>query len=97
MKNCVVQFYMEPEGFSQPDFVNIKVNEELLEYSKKSSKLYADRCGADYVLINKPKINHIADLRERKQWISEEDHHPNQQSHDLWAQELLEFHRMLYK
>jgi hypothetical protein len=34
MKNCVVQFYMEPEGFSQPDFVNIKVNEELLEYSK---------------------------------------------------------------
>ena len=59
MKNCVVQFYMEPAGFSQPDFVNIKVNEELLEYSKKSSKLYADRCGADYVLINKPKINHF--------------------------------------
>ena len=46
MKNCVVQFYMEPEGFSQPDFVNIKVNEELLEYSKKSSKLYAQFIGS---------------------------------------------------
>ena len=65
MKNCVVQFYMEPTGFSQPDFVNIKVNKELLEYSKKSSKLYADKCGADYVLINKPKINHIHPTFER--------------------------------
>ena len=45
----------------------------------------------------KPKINHIADLRERKQWISDEDHHPNQQSHDLWARELLDFNRTLYK
>ena len=45
----------------------------------------------------KPKINHIADLREREQWISNDDHHPNQQSHDLWAQELLDFNRTLYK
>jgi hypothetical protein len=45
----------------------------------------------------KPKINHIADLREKKQWISEEDHHPNQQSHDLWSKELLDFYRNLYK
>ena len=45
----------------------------------------------------KPKLNHIADLREKKQWISEDDHHPNQQSHDLWSQELLDFYRTLYK
>jgi hypothetical protein len=45
----------------------------------------------------KPKLNHIADLREKQQWISDEDHHPNQQSHNLWAQELLDFNRTLYK
>ena len=45
----------------------------------------------------KPTLNHIADLREKKQWISEDDHHPNQQSHDLWSQELLDFYRTLYK
>jgi hypothetical protein len=56
---------MEPAGFSQPNFVNIKVNEELLEYSKKSSKLYADKCEADYILIDKPKINHVHPTFER--------------------------------
>lgn len=80
MKNCVVQFYMEPSGFSQPNFVNIKVNEELLEYSKKSSKLYADKCGADYVLISKPRINHVHPTFERfdlffnMEWWKKYDH-----------------------
>jgi lipopolysaccharide biosynthesis glycosyltransferase len=80
MKNCVVQFYMESAGFPQPNFVNIKVNEELLEYSKKSSKLYANKCGADYILINKPKINHIHptferfDLFSNMKWWKKYDH-----------------------
>jgi lipopolysaccharide biosynthesis glycosyltransferase len=80
MKNCVVQFYMESAGFPQPNFVNIKVNKELLEYSKKSSKLYANRCGADYILINKPKINHIHptferfDLFSNMEWWKKYDH-----------------------
>ena len=80
MKNCVVQFYMEPAGFPQPNFVNIKVNEELLEYSKKSSKLYANKCGANYILINKPKINHIHptferfDLFSNMEWWKKYDH-----------------------
>jgi lipopolysaccharide biosynthesis glycosyltransferase len=71
---------MESAGFSQPNFVNIKVNEELLEYSKKSSKLYANRCGADYILINKPKINHIHptferfDLFSNMEWWKKYDH-----------------------
>jgi lipopolysaccharide biosynthesis glycosyltransferase len=71
---------MEPAGFPQPNFVNIKVNEELLEYSKKSSKLYANRCGANYILINKPKINHIHptferfDLFSNMEWWKKYDH-----------------------
>ena len=65
MKNCVVQFHMETSGFSQPNFVDIKVNAELLEYSKKSSKLYADKCAADYVLIDSPRINHLHPTFER--------------------------------
>jgi lipopolysaccharide biosynthesis glycosyltransferase len=71
---------MEPAGFPQPNFVNIKVNEELLEYSKKSSKLYANKCGANYILINKPKINHIHptferfDLFSNMEWWKKYDH-----------------------
>ena len=65
MKSCVVQFYMSPEGFPSPDFVNIKVNEELLYYSKLSSSMYAKRCGADYVLVDQPRINHVHPTFER--------------------------------
>jgi lipopolysaccharide biosynthesis glycosyltransferase len=71
---------MESAGFPQPNFVNIKVNEELLEYSKKSSKLYANKCGANYILINKPKINHIHptferfDLFSNMEWWKKYDH-----------------------
>jgi lipopolysaccharide biosynthesis glycosyltransferase len=71
---------MESAGFPQPNFVNIKVNKELLEYSKKSSKLYANKCGANYILINKPKINHIHptferfDLFSNMEWWKKYDH-----------------------
>lgn len=45
----------------------------------------------------KPKKNHIEDLRSKKQWISEEDHHPNQDSHNELAEELIYFYRKLYQ
>ena len=44
-----------------------------------------------------PKISHIADLRQKQQWISEDDHHPNQASHDQWADDLLKFYKSLHK
>lgn len=65
MKNCVVQFYMDTSGFINPNFVNISVNKELLEYSKKSAKLYAEKYQADYVLIDQPKIKHVHPTFER--------------------------------
>jgi len=65
MKNCVVQFFMETKTFSNPDFVNIKVNQELLQYSKKSAKIYADKCKVDYILISTPRINHVHPTFER--------------------------------
>jgi len=80
MKSCVVQFYMSPEGFPSPDFVNIKVNEELLYYSKLSSSMYAKRCGADYVLVDQPRINHVHPTFERfdlffnPEWWKKYDH-----------------------
>lgn len=44
----------------------------------------------------KPKINHIADVRNKKQWISDDDHHPNQVSQNNWANDLLDFYRVIY-
>lgn len=45
----------------------------------------------------RPQTSHIADLRQKQQWIAENDHHPNQVSHDEWARDLLEFHRTRHK
>jgi hypothetical protein len=45
----------------------------------------------------RPQTSHIADLRQKQQWIAENDHHPNQVSHDEWARDLLEFHRSRHK
>ena len=79
MKNCLVQFYMPTDGFADPTFVNIKVNQELLEYSKSSSSIYADKCGADYILIDNPRINHVHPTFERfdlffnQEWWKEYD------------------------
>ena len=44
-----------------------------------------------------PKDSHIADLRQKQLWISEDDHHPNQVSHDEWADNLLEFYKILHQ
>ena len=44
-----------------------------------------------------PKISHIADLRQKQQWISEDDHHPNQVSHNEWADNLLDFYKSLHR
>jgi len=80
MRNCIVQFYMETTGFSQPDFVNISINKELLEYSKKSAKLYAEKCQADYILVDQPRINHVHPTFERfdlffnDEWWKKYDH-----------------------
>ena len=43
-----------------------------------------------------PKICHLNDLREKQLWISDEDHHPNQISHNQWAEELTNFYKKLY-
>ena len=36
------------------------------------------------------KTSQIEDLRSKRQWFSADDHHPNQQSHDEWADKILE-------
>lgn len=36
------------------------------------------------------KTSQIEDLRSKRQWFSTDDHHPNQQSHDEWADKILE-------
>jgi hypothetical protein len=80
MKNCVVQFYMDTVGFANPNFVNIGINKELLEYSKNSARLYAERCQADYILVDQPKIKHVHPTFERfdlffnDEWWTKYDH-----------------------
>jgi hypothetical protein len=44
-----------------------------------------------------PTICHIDDLRKKQEWISLEDDHPNQKSHNDWADDILYFYKELYK
>ena len=44
-----------------------------------------------------PEGCQIEDLRKNKQWFREDDHHPNQESHNFYAKELLTKYRGLYK
>jgi hypothetical protein len=65
MRTLVIQFFMEPKSFEEPNFVNIGLDRELLEYSKLSARLYAKKCKADYKLITEPKINYKHPTFER--------------------------------
>lgn len=65
MKNCVVQFHIPAERFSNPSYNNIGVNEQLMKYSLYSVEQYANRVGADYRLIQQKKINWIHPTFER--------------------------------
>lgn len=44
------------------------------------------------------KVDHsqIQDLRNKSQWISTEDHHPNQDNHNFYAEELYTKYKELY-
>lgn len=65
MKNLVVQFFIPPEGFSDPTYNNLGLNDELLKYSLSSAKQYAERIGADYQLVTDVRINHRHPTFER--------------------------------
>jgi hypothetical protein len=41
----------------------------------------------------RPTECHIEDLQNKKEYISEDDGHPNQKSHNDWANNIIEFYR----
>lgn len=43
-----------------------------------------------------PTICHIDELREKKEYITENDHHPNQLSHNRWADNIIQFYKEIY-
>ena len=65
MANCVVQFFIQANKFDDPNFNNLGVDNELLEYSLYSAKEYARQIGADYKLIEDIRINHRHPTFER--------------------------------
>jgi hypothetical protein len=43
-----------------------------------------------------PTICHIDELREKQEWISPTDHHPNQKSQNAWADDISNFYREMH-
>lgn len=56
-RNLVVQFFIAPDNFSDPNYNNLGLNEQLLKYSILSAKTYAKKVGADYQLVNEARVN----------------------------------------
>ena len=79
-QNLVVQFFMKPEGFSDPEYNSLRNNNDLLKYSLKSAELYAKKVGADYKLVTEPKVKwkhptfERLDLFYNEKWWNDYDH-----------------------
>lgn len=56
-RNLVVQFFIKPDNFSEPNYNSLGANDQLVKYSLKSAEIYAERISADYKLISEPKVN----------------------------------------
>tara|TARA_R100000697_G_scaffold82998_2_gene94879 strand:- start:723 stop:1424 length:702 start_codon:yes stop_codon:yes gene_type:complete len=64
-KNLIIQFFVPTDGYKDPTYNQIGVNEELYKYSTVSVKKYAERINADYQLVTESKINFIHPTFER--------------------------------
>lgn len=79
MNNCIVQFHIPAEGYKNPTYNSIGVNELLLQYSLKSVRQYAEKYNIHYQLIQDKRINWIHPTFERfdlffnDRWFEEYD------------------------
>lgn len=73
MKNCVVQYYINPKKYSEPGYNSILSNQDrLVEASRKSFEMYCSTHGHDYRFVTQPKLKHK---------------HPTFERFDLWLDE----------
>ena len=58
MKNCIIQYFIDPAIYEDPDYNNLSREQDTLaHYSKTSFEKYAEKIGCDFKHITKPKIN----------------------------------------
>ena len=70
MKTAIVQYYINPAHYSDPNFNNLLSDmEPLADISQRSFRSYAERCGADFHHITQPKLGY---------------RHPTYERFDLW-------------
>lgn len=90
MKNLVAQVFfdkslidnhnqLKDDGTRGSLITSKNINMELYQHSHILAKRYAERCGADYILFDKPYINYLNPMFERfrlieeKRWSEEYD------------------------
>jgi|TARA_R110000822_G_scaffold371_7_gene1650 hypothetical protein len=71
--DCIVQYFVKPDNYVQPDFNNLTHVDELFHYSTFSVKKYAEKCGVDYQLITEARVNHTHPTFERLDLILNDD------------------------
>lgn len=63
--NLIIQFFVSVDNYTEPEYNQIGVNEELYKYSTLSVEKYAQRIGCEYKLVNEAKINWVHPTFER--------------------------------
>ena len=70
MRNCIVQYFIDPKLYSDPEFNNLSnKQEDYAKLSEQSFRAYAKKYNCDYQLISQPKLKH---------------RHPTFERFDLW-------------
>lgn len=69
MKNLIIQYYIDTNKYSDPEFNNLRPS-PIEQYSSHSFRLYCDKYGCDYLKITEPKLGFK---------------HPTWERFDLWC------------
>lgn len=70
MRKAIVQYYIDPRLYSNPDYNQLSKDQNALaNISSRSFEKYSEKIGADFHHITKPKLNYL---------------HPTFERFDLW-------------
>lgn len=69
MKNAIIQYYINPLLYNNPDFNKLLKHDVLADISAKTWKAYSEKYNCDYIRITKPKLKYK---------------HPTYERFDLW-------------
>lgn len=85
------------KGFLESKNIKFIMFNGLECYSNNNTDSYSYKDIHEMKNFYFPNYSQIEDVRKKQQWISEEDHHPNQENHNFYAEELYKKFEEIYR